>query len=225
MTTAAILLVLLIALPMALRRPEASSQTVSAIRPSADALEAHRASQAVVAQSPWEGLSEIIERHNEQVRAFLAAVSAAEARVAAAEKAAAHEQWHREQDAKKAAAARAVAVEQTTTAAAASKPASPAPAARSASGNCGGWEGLISSHFSDVGTACRVMMCESEGNPRAQNPSGASGLFQVMPAWADRYQQVTGVPYYDGRFDPNASTRFAAYLVNAEGWASQFDCY
>lgn len=29
----------------------------------------------------------------------------------------------------------------------------------------------------------RIMACESGGNPYAYNPSGATGLFQVMPFW------------------------------------------
>lgn len=102
----------------------------------------------------------------------------------------------------------------------------PAPAR---TGACGGWEGLIRSHFgTDTPTACRVMMCESGGDPRSLNPDPvyqAAGLFQVIRQWAARYEQITGVPYYDGRFDPNANTMFAAYLVREEGWASQFDCY
>lgn len=69
------------------------------------------------------------------------------------------------------------------------------------------------------------MMCESGGDPRATNPSGASGLFQVMPEWSDEYPEVTGLPYYDGRFDPNANAMFAAWLVRNIDWASQFDCY
>lgn len=62
------------------------------------------------------------------------------------------------------------------------------------------------------------MMCESGGNPSAHNPSGASGLFQVMPGWADEYQRVTGLPYYDGRFNGDANTRFAAWLQGSDGW-------
>jgi soluble lytic murein transglycosylase-like protein len=68
------------------------------------------------------------------------------------------------------------------------------------------------------------MLCESGGDPSASNPSGASGLFQVMPSWADEYAAVTGVPYYDGRFDPGANIRFAAWLQAEGGWG-HWVCY
>jgi hypothetical protein len=93
-------------------------------------------------------------------------------------------------------------------------------------GSCGGWGATIAAYFpaDEVGTACRVMLCESGGNPSAHNPSGASGLFQVMPGWADEYQGVTGVPYYDGRFNGDANTRFAAWLQGEGGWG-HWACY
>jgi len=73
--------------------------------------------------------------------------------------------------------------------------------------------------------AVRVATCESELNPRAVNPSsGASGLFQVMPQWAHRYREVTGLAYYDGRFDPYANTRFALYLWRDTGSWSHWVC-
>lgn len=62
------------------------------------------------------------------------------------------------------------------------------------------------------------MLCESGGDTRAQNPSGASGLMQVMPSWADEYLAVTGLPFYDGRFDGAANLRFAAWLWSTGGW-------
>lgn len=88
---------------------------------------------------------------------------------------------------------------------------------------CGGWRDLISAHFpaNQVDKACRVMMCESKGNPNALNGNPkyqAAGLFQIIKQWATRYGEVTGVPYYDGRFDPSANVRFAAWLWRAEGW-------
>ena len=94
------------------------------------------------------------------------------------------------------------------------------------SGPCGGWDGLIAALWPDwaVGGACSVLMCESNGDPRAQNPSGASGLFQVMPLWADDFQRVTGQPYYDGRFDAGANARFAAWLWGQTQSWSHWSC-
>lgn len=52
----------------------------------------------------------------------------------------------------------------------------------SSSDGCGGWGQLINKHFgSESGKACSVLMCESQGNPVAQNPvSSASGGFQFI---------------------------------------------
>lgn len=54
--------------------------------------------------------------------------------------------------------------------------------------------------------AVRVAYCESRLWTYAQNPSGASGLFQLMPTW------------WEGKFnpfDPWANTRFAHQLSRA----------
>lgn len=78
-----------------------------------------------------------------------------------------------------------------------------------------------------MGTACRVMLCESHGNPNALNGNEkyqAAGLFQIIQQWADKYQSVTGVAYYDGRFDAEANVHFASWLQSQEGW-SQWSCY
>ena len=91
-----------------------------------------------------------------------------------------------------------------------------------------GWF-AVSSHFGDndrlLAQARRVVDCESRFEPRALNrSSGAAGLFQVMPQWASRYEQVTGVPYYDGRFDPQANARFARWLWQQSGTWSHWSC-
>ena len=68
--------------------------------------------------------------------------------------------------------------------------------------------------------AVRVAQCESELRPSALNrSSGASGLFQVMGRYhASRFEQVTGEPFYDGRFNPDANAQFAADLYRRQGW-------
>lgn len=95
----------------------------------------------------------------------------------------------------------------------------PQPAVRTG-GPCGGWRNLIAAHFpaSQVDNACRVMLCESNGNPSAKNPSSsASGLFQIMwRLWRPDYVRVTGV---DTPFDPSANVRFAAWLHARSGWS------
>lgn len=153
-----------------------------------------------------------VEKRNAEVAAYLEAVHQAELERQAAEAAAA--------EAARVEAERAAEAERAQ----AEAQAAPAPAPERA-GACGGWADLIAAYFpGQEATACRVMMCESGGDPYANNPSGASGLFQVMPGWADEYQSVTGLPYYDGRFDPEANTKFAAWLQGSGGWG-HWVCY
>jgi hypothetical protein len=77
------------------------------------------------------------------------------------------------------------------------------------------WRSLTAQFFAAelVEPALRIMQCESLGDPLAYNPySGASGLFQFLPAtWA-----VTSVKAgYDGAspFDPQANVASAAWLA------------
>jgi hypothetical protein len=72
-------------------------------------------------------------------------------------------------------------------------------------GPCGGWESLVGKHFpaEQVGTACRVLMCESGGNPAARNPrSSATGLFQILK----------------GPVDAEANVALAASMWARRGW-------
>jgi hypothetical protein len=87
----------------------------------------------------------------------------------------------------------------------------------------------IDVHFGDnealLASARKVASCESGYWPDALNrSSGAAGLFQVMPSWASRYEQVTGTPYYDGRFDPDANAMFSRWLVDSTGGWSHWSC-
>ena len=91
--------------------------------------------------------------------------------------------------------------------------AAPAP-----SGNCGGWEGAITAHFpgEQVAKACRVMMCESGGNPRAQNSrSSASGLFQFLNS---TWESATGTPAPASAYSPDVQVAAAAKLWRSSGW-------
>lgn len=56
--------------------------------------------------------------------------------------------------------------------------------------NCGDWLDLISSYDWPVGTACRIMLCESSGDPNARNRSGATGLFQILGGPTDPAENV-----------------------------------
>ena len=68
----------------------------------------------------------------------------------------------------------------------------------------------------------RVAWCESRYNPNAVNPSGASGLFQFMPAtWAANSVRAgfAGASV----FDPAAAANVAAWMF-ARGSAGQWTC-
>lgn len=53
-----------------------------------------------------------------------------------------------------------------------------------------------------------IMYCESNCDPNAHNPSGASGLLQIMPFW------------YRGRdpYDPFVNLAMGAEIYHAQGW-------
>lgn len=98
----------------------------------------------------------------------------------------------------------------------------PAPQAPAPTGSCGGWEGLISAHFpNEVPKACSVMMCESKGNPTAENSSSsASGLWQFLDG---TWESVTGTPAPASQYSAETQTAAAAKLRNSSGWG-QWSC-
>lgn len=75
---------------------------------------------------------------------------------------------------------------------------------------CGGWRNLVGTYFhaGDVGRACRILMCESSGNPNARNGSH-NGLMQIA----------------GGTFDPEGNIRHAAQMAytTRKGW-SHWEC-
>jgi Transglycosylase SLT domain len=79
------------------------------------------------------------------------------------------------------------------------------------------WRGLVTSYFGDVGgveVALCLMSFESGGNPGATNPSsGASGLMQVLPSWAE----VFGVTR-DALYDPDTNLNISRALYDDGGW-------
>ena len=78
------------------------------------------------------------------------------------------------------------------------------------------WRPLVESYFgSETDLALCVMAGESGGNPDAYNPTGASGLMQVMPFWADYYN----VPR-DNLFIPEVNIWIASEIRAEQGWSA-----
>lgn len=93
------------------------------------------------------------------------------------------------------------------------------------------WRSLVSAYFpgSRVDEALAILGCESLGDPDAYNPySGASGLFQFLPAtWASTAPQAG----FGGAspFDAEANVGTAAWLANryaelGQGYWSPWSC-
>lgn len=56
---------------------------------------------------------------------------------------------------------------------------------------CGGWYDLVASYDWPVDTACRILLCESNGDADAVNrSSGATGLFQILRGPTDPADNV-----------------------------------
>ena len=94
-----------------------------------------------------------------------------------------------------------------------------APVAQTSSG-CAGWGDLVAAYFpaEQVAKACSVLACESEGNPNAYNPSGASGLFQIMEKYhRSQFEAVTGRDW-SAVFEPAPNVQYAADLWRRKGW-------
>src|SRR4249919_3941193 len=81
---------------------------------------------------------------------------------------------------------------------------------------CREWVGSTrAAGFDDdqIAVVHRLMQRESGCDPNAHNPSGASGLMQVMPMWAD---DCGGLP--GDLFDPNFNLRCAHHVYETQGW-------
>lgn len=64
--------------------------------------------------------------------------------------------------------------------------------------------------------ARRIVYCESKFNPMALNPSGASGLWQIMPIHAHRFTK-RGWDYWQDRFDPYKNSVVAVEIMQSSG--------
>ena len=86
--------------------------------------------------------------------------------------------------------------------------------ARGMGSNVTQWVPLILVYFpeSDLPRVLCVMAAESGGNPNAYNPSGASGLMQILASWADNFGYVAG-----DLFDPSVNLEIAKALRD-ETW-------
>ena len=95
-------------------------------------------------------------------------------------------------------------------------PAPITPTSGNARGRCAQWyDEAMAAGFSDDQwpTVDRIMYRESMCQPGAYNRSGASGLMQIMPMWADD----CGGSRQD-LFDPAFNLRCAVHVKNVQGW-------
>lgn len=82
---------------------------------------------------------------------------------------------------------------------------------------CGGWLAEVTAAFGTAApAACRVLVCESRGDPWAQNRSGATGLFQLMPTHAGRFE-AHGWTWADAQ-DGDRNIVVAAEIEAEQGW-------
>ena len=81
--------------------------------------------------------------------------------------------------------------------------------ARGMGNNVEQWIPLILVYFpeSDLSRVLCIMKFESGGNSNAYNPSGASGLMQILSSWADDFGYVAG-----DLFDPSVNLEIAKAL-------------
>ncbi len=80
------------------------------------------------------------------------------------------------------------------------------------------WRPLAALYFDHdhVDRVLCLMTAESGGDPEARNPeSGAAGLMQVMPLWAE----VLGYPYEE-LFRPDINLWVASQILDQQGWAA-----
>lgn len=84
------------------------------------------------------------------------------------------------------------------------------------------WRSLVAAHFPDhaVDWGLRIVACESQGDPRADNPrSSAAGLFQFLRGTWDWVSVETGAPTYGegGPYVPYWNVVNAAWLFEHGG--------
>ena len=64
-----------------------------------------------------------------------------------------------------------------------------------------------------------IAWCESTFDPAARSPGGGNhGLFQINNVHARQFTRVTGLPWAEYRYDPDANAHYARWLYDTEGW-------
>lgn len=85
------------------------------------------------------------------------------------------------------------------------------------------WRFAVFRYFHDTGqehVAECIVRRESGGNPNARNPSGASGLFQIMLPLHGGLFAAHGYDWQRGDWtNPFANAQVARDLYNGSGWA------
>lgn len=108
-------------------------------------------------------------------------------------------------------------VEETTP----TTPGPPAGDSSSSGGRCVGWEPLLRYYSPgwDVARMSRIAYRESRCRPEVRNPSGATGLLQLMPAHCRWLDDALGEPCSVRRLqDPEYLIRAAAALWRRDGY-------
>ena len=91
---------------------------------------------------------------------------------------------------------------------------------------CYGWLALVASYFpaNEIDNACRIIGCESKGDPNAVSPTSDHGIWQAnkrtwdKPDHPEGWQQVTGTEW-GMTHNPEVSTKWAAWLWGRSGWS------
>lgn len=97
------------------------------------------------------------------------------------------------------------------------EPEPPAPPALRQDPVAGDVGAIICSYPWPCGAATAVVCAESGFSPTASNPSGARGLFELMPVHAWRFER-RGWDYWTDWGDPEKNTAIAYELWAEQGW-------